>query len=172
MAVAEQGGFFKGNVLPGANKIFMVDSSGTVLGALLGTSTVTSYIESTTGVTYGGRTGLTSVATGLLFLLALFFSPVIGVIANYPTITSSALIIVGAMMTVNVSKIEWNDFSECIPAFLIMVGIPLTYSIADGIAIGLMTYPLIKVISRRSGDVHWAMYIVSILLFAYFIFVR
>lgn len=172
LAVGEQGGFIKNGVFPRANKIFIVDSTGTVIGSLLGTSTVTSYIESTTGIAYGGRTGLTAITTGSLFLFALLFGPLIGMIANYPPITSCALIFVGAIMFGSVSKIEWDDLSESMPAFLIMAGIPLTYSISDGISLGFMTYPMIKLLSGRGDEVKKAMYIIAILLFLYFIFIR
>src|SRR2546423_12793340 len=105
------------------------DAVATVVGAGLGTSTVTSFIESAAGVEQGGRTGLTGLVVAALFLLALFFSPVIAMIGSYPPITCPALVIVGAMMMQNVAKIDWADYSESVPAFLTEIGIPLSYSI-------------------------------------------
>ena len=172
VGVAEQAGFIKDNKLPRANKALLADATGTVAGACLGTSTVTSYIESATGVEYGGRTGLTSVTTGILFLLALLFGPLVGMIGNYLPITAPALVIVGAMMIRNVMKIDWNDYSECIPAFLTLIGIPLTFSIADGLALGFISYPIVKLFSGKGKEVKWLMYVLAVILIIYFIFVR
>jgi len=172
IGVSEQAGFIKNNKLPRANRALLVDAVGTVSGACLGTSTVTSYIESATGVAYGGRTGLTAVTTGLLFLLALIFSPIIAVIAGYAPITAPALFVVGALMMSNVRKIDWDDFSESIPAFLTIVGIPLCYSIADGLALGFITQPIVKLMSGRGREVGWLMYVLAVVLFAYLLLVR
>jgi AGZA family xanthine/uracil permease-like MFS transporter len=172
IAVAEQGGFMREGKLPRANRALVVDASATVAGAALGTSTVTSFIESTTGIAYGGRTGLTAVATGVLFLVALLLSPLIEVVADYPPITAPALVMVGALMLSNVRKIEWDDFTECIPAFLMIIGIPLTNSIADGLALGFISYPIIRMLSGRWKQVHWLMYVIALILLAYFIWVR
>ena len=138
----------------------------------MGTSTVTSYIESAAGVAYGGRTGLTSVAVGGLFLLALLFSPLIGMVGNYAPITACALVIVGTMMARNARKIDWDDPSEAIPAFLIAVGIPLTFSIADGLALGFVSYPVIKIIGGRGRKVNALMIVLSLVMLLYFIYVR
>lgn len=172
VGVAEQAGFMQNNKLPRASRALLVDATGTVAGACLGTSTVTSYIESAAGVAYGGRTGLTSVTVGVLFLIALFFSPLIGMIGNYLPITACALVIVGAMMAKNARKIDWDDYSESIPAFLIAVGIPLTYSIADGLALGFVSYPIVKLVAGRGKKVNWMMYVLAVILLIYFIFVR
>src|SRR5206468_3287679 len=131
IGVCEQAGFIKDDKLPRAREAMLSDAIGTVAGAAMGTSTVTSFIESAAGVEQGGRTGLTGLTTAVLFLLALFFSPLIAMIGSYPPITAPALVIVGAMMCQNVSKIAWSDYSESVPSFLIMIGIPLCYSIAD-----------------------------------------
>jgi AGZA family xanthine/uracil permease-like MFS transporter len=136
IGIGEQAGFMKGNRLPRARQAMLADQAGTLAGAMLGTSTVTSYIESAAGVETGGRSGLTSLTVALLFLLALFFSPLIAMVGSYPPITAPALILVGAMMMRNVNKIAWNDYSEAIPAFLALIGIPLSYSISDGLALG------------------------------------
>ena len=125
---------------------------GTVAGAALGTSTVTSFIESASGVEQGGRTGLTGLVVAALFLLALFFSPLIAMVGSYPPITAPALVIVGAMMSQNVGKIDWKDYTESIPAFLTMIGIPLSYSIADGLALGFISYPIVKFLSGRGHE--------------------
>jgi AGZA family xanthine/uracil permease-like MFS transporter len=172
VGVAEQAGFMKNNRLPRASEVLIVDAAGTVAGACLGTSTVTSYIESAAGVACGGRTGLVSVTVGVLFLLALLLSPLIGMIAKYPAITSSALVVVGAMMARNATKIDWDDHSESIPAFIIALGIPLFYSISDGLALGFIAYPVVKVISGRARSCSWLMYVLAAVLLAYFVFVR
>ena len=172
IGVSEQAGFMKDGELPRANKALLSDAVGTVSGACLGTSTVTSFIESAAGVEQGGRTGLTSLTTALLFLLALFFSPIVTMIGSYTVITAPALIIVGAMMLKNVNKIDWFDYSESIPAFLTLIGIPLTYSISDGLALGFISYPIIKLFSGKAKEVSWLMYVISGILILYFIFIR
>lgn len=172
VGVAEASGFMKNNKLERANKVLVVDAAGTVGGALLGTSTVTSYIESAAGVSYGGRTGLTSITIGILFLFSLLFSPLIGMIGKYPPITASALVIVGVMMMKNVSKVTWDDYSESVPAFLTIVGIPLCYSIADGLALGFISYAVIKMFSGKGKEVSWIMHVLAIILLVYFVFVR
>ncbi len=172
IGVSEQAGFMKDGELPRANKALLSDAVGTVSGACLGTSTVTSFIESAAGVEQGGRTGLTSLTTALLFLLALFFSPIVTMIGSYTVITAPALIIVGAMMLKNVSKIDWFDYSESIPSFLTLIGIPLTYSISDGLALGFISYPIIKLFSGKAKEVSWLMYVISMILILYFIFIR
>jgi AGZA family xanthine/uracil permease-like MFS transporter len=150
----------------------LVDATGITLGACLGTSTVTCYIESAAGVAVGGRTGLTSVVAGALFLLALLFGPLIGMIGNCPPVTAPALVLVGTMMMQNARKIEWGDYSESIPAFLVIVGIPLSYSIADGLALGFVSFPVIKLLAGRTRDVRWLSYLMAALLVLYFLFVR
>jgi adenine/guanine/hypoxanthine permease len=133
---------------------------------------VTSFIESASGVAQGGRTGLTGLVVAALFLVALFFSPLIAMIGSYPPITAPALVIVGAMMIQNVSKIDWQDFSESISAFLVLVGIPLSYSIADGLALGFISYPIIKLFSGKGREIGWMTYVLAIVLLLYFIFIR
>lgn len=172
VGVAEQAGFMENGKIPRASRVLIVDAAGTVAGACMGTSTITSYIESATGIAYGGRTGLTSIMVGLLFLAALFFSPLIGMISSYPPVTAPALVIVGAMMMKNVEKINWNDFSESIPSFLVAIGIPLTFSIADGLAMGFISYPVIKLISGKGKEISWLMYLVGIILLMYLLFIR
>jgi AGZA family xanthine/uracil permease-like MFS transporter len=172
IGVSEQAGFIKDNKLPRASKALLSDAVGTLAGACFGTTTVTSFIESAAGVEQGGRTGLTSITVSVFFLLALFLSPLITMIGSYTTITAPALIVVGSMMIKNVLKIQWNDFSESIPCFLIITGIPLTYSIADGLTLGFVSYPFIKLLSGKGKDVTWFMYILALLLVLYFVFIR
>ncbi|MBI3314209.1 MAG: NCS2 family permease [Candidatus Omnitrophica bacterium] len=172
VAVAQHGGFMKGRELPRAKEVFLVDALATAGGACLGTSTVTSFIESIAGVEQGGKTGLTSVTTGVLFLAAVFFSPLIGLVGQHAAITAPALLLVGVLMAQNVRSIDWNDLSEALPSFLIMLGIPLTYSIADGVALGLISYPVVKILSGKTKEIPWLLYPVALLLLAYFIFIR
>ncbi len=172
-------GFMKDGKLPRANRALLADAVGTVAGSVMGTSTVTSYIESTTGVSSGGRTGFSSIVTGFLFLVSLFFAPVIRMIGGgyevaeqvflYP-ITAPALIIVGSMMLKSVLKINWKEPSDYIPAFLIVIGMPLTYSIPEGIAFGFISYPLIKLFSRKWRQVSWLVYVLAGLFILRYIF--
>jgi AGZA family xanthine/uracil permease-like MFS transporter len=172
IGVCEQAGFMRDNKLPRAKQAMVSDAVGTVAGAGLGTSTVTSFIESAAGVEQGGRTGLTGLVVAALFLLALFFSPLIAMVGSYPPITAPALVMVGAMMIRNVTKIDWNDATESVPAFLTMIGIPLSYSIADGLALGFISFPVIKLLSGRGREIGWLTYLLAVVLVLYFIFVR
>jgi len=172
IGVCEQAGFMRENKLPRAKQAMISDAIGTVAGAAMGTSTVTSFIESAAGVEAGGRTGLTGLVVAALFLVALFFSPLIAMIGAYPPITASALTIVGAMMMQNVVKVDWKDYTESIPAFLIIVGIPLSYSIADGLALGFISYAIIKACSGRGREISWLTYSLAIVLVLYFVLVR
>ncbi|MEY2465631.1 MAG: adenine/guanine/hypoxanthine permease [Verrucomicrobiota bacterium] len=172
IGVSEQAGFMRDNKLPRAKQAMVSDAVGTVAGAALGTSTVTSFIESASGVEQGGRTGLTGLVVAALFLLALFFSPLIAMVGSYPPITAPALVIVSAMMIQNVAKIDWKDYTESIPAFLVLIGIPLSYSIADGLALGFISYPIIKLFSGRRREIGWLTYVLGLVLVLYFVFVR
>jgi len=172
VGVAQQAGFMRDGKLPRARQAFVSDAAGTVVGAALGTSTVTSFIESATGVEQGGRTGLTAVVVAVLFLAALFFSPVVAMLGGYASITAPALVIVGGMMLGNVRHLDWSDHSELLPAFLVFAGIPLSYSIADGLALGFIAYPLVKLIAGRIREVKAASWVVAALLLAYFIGLR
>jgi AGZA family xanthine/uracil permease-like MFS transporter len=162
VAVGEQAGFVdeKGKV-PGIRNILAVDSIAAAVGGFFGASSITTYIESASGVADGGRTGLTPVVTGILFALAAFFSPVIGMVAQAPAITAGALIIVGFLMMQTVRDIPWADFEEAFPAFMVVVGVPLTYNISYGIGLGFISYVIIKVLHRKAADVHWLMWLVS-----------
>ncbi len=168
IGVGEQGGFMKNGKLPRVNKALTADAVGTTFGAMTGTSTVTSYIESAAGVAEGGKTGLTSVFVGIFFLFSLFLTPLVTAIPQYAT--APALIIVGALMTKNVTKIKWDEMTELIPAFLTMIAIPLTYSIANGIAIGFISYPIIKLLTGKGKDVSVLVYVLAVLFVARYIF--
>ncbi len=172
IGVCEQAGFIQDNKLPRAKQAMLSDAIGTVAGAALGTSTVTSFIESASGVEQGGRTGLTGLVVAALFLLALFFSPLIAMVGSYPPITAPALVIVGAMMIRNVTRIDWDDSSESVPAFLTLIGIPLSFSIADGLALGFISYPIVKFFSGKGREIGWLTYVLAAVLLAYFVFVR
>ncbi len=177
IGVGERAGFIVDNKLPRADRALMADATGTVAGAMLGTSTVTSYIESAAGVEAGGRTGLANMVTGVLFLVALFLSPLVGMIAaGYPVesgmihpVTAPALIIVGSMMMQVVTRIDWRDATEAVPAFLIMISIPLTFSIHNGFAFGFISYPLIKLLSGRGREVKPLLYVLAVLFILYYI---
>lgn len=172
IGVCEQAGFMRDNRLPRAKQAMVSDAVATVAGAALGTSTVTSYIESASGVEQGGRTGLTGLVVAGLFLLALFFSPLIAMVGSYPPITAPALVMVGAMMLRSVVKIDWEDATESVPAFLTMIGIPLSYSIADGLALGFISYPLLKLFTGRIRETGWLTRILAVVLVLYFVLVR
>ncbi|MBF0709434.1 NCS2 family permease [Guptibacillus hwajinpoensis] len=168
IAVATQAGIMKDNKLPRAGKALFADSSATVLGAVLGTSTTTAYIESSSGVAAGGRTGFTSVVTAGFFLLALFFSPLLAVVT--PSVTAPVLIIVGVLMVSVLGNIEWKRFEIAVPAFLTIVAMPLTYSIATGIALGFVMYPITMVVKGEGKNIHPIMYGLFFVFIAYFVF--
>jgi AGZA family xanthine/uracil permease-like MFS transporter len=172
VGVTQQAGLMRDGKLPRAERVLVVDAAGTVLGAALGTSTIVAYIESAAGIAAGGRTGLTAVVAGSLFFIALLFSPLIGMIGNYLPITAPALIIVGAMMMSNAAQIDWDDASESVPAFLTLIGIPLAYSIADGLALGFISYPVLKILTGRGRQIGKVSYAIAALLVIYFVFVR
>jgi AGZA family xanthine/uracil permease-like MFS transporter len=158
----------KDGKIPDIGKAMLVDAAGVSLGAMLGTSTITAFVESAAGVAAGGRTGLTAVVCGVLFLLALFFTPVVSLIPD--AATAPALIIVGCLMMEGVRHIDFSDFTEAMPAFLTIVMMPFTYSIANGISFGLVMYPILKLVTGRRKDVHWIVYILAVLVVIRFIF--
>ncbi|MBD1383128.1 NCS2 family permease [Metabacillus arenae] len=168
VAVATQAGLMKENKLPRAGKALFADAGATVVGAIFGTSTTTSYIESTAGVAAGARSGFASVVTAGFFLLALFFSPLLGVITA--PVTAPALIIVGALMVSSLGKIAWDRFEIAVPAFLTIIAMPLTYSIATGIAAGFIFYPITMVIKGKAKEIHPVMYGLFIIFILYFVF--
>ncbi len=168
VGVSQQAGYLDENGdLPKADRALLADAIGTTGGALFGTSTVTTYVESAAGVAEGGRTGLTGVVTSVLFFLALFFRPIVAIVPG--AATAPALIIVGTMMMSNITELNWDDFTDILPAFVTMIIMPLTYSISDGIALGFIIYPLIKLFTGQGDDVHWLVYLLGILFVFYFV---
>lgn len=145
--------------LPKVKNAMIVDAVGTMFGAAMGTSTVTTYVESTAGVSEGGRTGMTAVVTGVLFLLALFFTPLALMIPS--AATAPALIIVGVLMMGAITGIDFEDFTEAFPAFLTIAFMPFTFSIAEGIAIGFLAYPLVKIVAGRGKELNWFIYVLA-----------
>lgn len=168
VAVATQAGLMKDNKLPRAGKALFADSAATVAGSIVGTSTTTSYIESTAGVGAGGRTGFASVVTAGFFILALFFSPLLSVVTA--EVTAPALIIVGVLMSASLKNIDWDHFEIAVPAFFVIVTMPLTYSIATGIAIGFIFYPITMILKGRMKEVNPIMYVLFVIFVLYFIF--
>jgi AGZA family xanthine/uracil permease-like MFS transporter len=171
IGVSSPAGFMKDGRLPRANRAILADAIGTAEGALLGTSTVSSYIESATGIAQGARTGLANVFTSLLFLAALFFSPLAEMVSGevkfheltLRPIIAPPLIIVGYLMMKSVTHIAWDDLTEAIPAFLAIIIMPLTGSITEGIAFGFISYSILKLAAKKSRQVHWLVYLFSIL---------
>ncbi|GAB7387784.1 NCS2 family permease [Bacillaceae bacterium] len=170
MGVANQANLLQNDRLPRAGRALAADSIATIAGAVVGTSTTTSYIESSAGVAAGGRTGFASVVTAGCFFLALFFSPLLAVVTA--PVTAPALIMVGVLMASSLAKIEWGKIEEAIPAFLTVLLMPLTFSIATGIALGFIFYPLTKIFKGEGKDVHPVMYGLFVVFVLYFIFVR
>ena len=155
--------------IPRLNRILFSDALATIVGAFTGTSTVVSYIESAAGVAAGGRTGVTAIVTGLLFLVALFLAPVVGAIPA--AATAPALIIVGSMMVSVVGEIAWNDPEIAIPAFLTMMTIPLSFSIANGLAFGFTAYTLLKILRGKFRQVNWFVYLLTALFILRLVYV-
>ncbi|WP_339164462.1 NCS2 family permease [Siminovitchia sp. FSL H7-0308] len=169
VGVAQQAGLMKGNTLPRAGKALLADSSATVVGAVLGTSTTTAYVESSAGVAAGARTGFANIVTAILFLLSLFFYPLLGVITA--SVTAPALIIVGVLMVSGIGGIDWKKFEIAVPAFFTIISMPLTYSIATGIGIGFIFYPITMLVKGRIKEVHPIMYGFFVVFVLYFIFI-
>ena len=156
------------NQIPRLNRILLCDSMATIVSSLVGTSTVVSYIESAAGVEAGGRSGVTAIVTGILFILSLFALPLVAAIPT--AATAPALIIVGSLMMAHGAEIEWRKPTVAIPSFLTMVMIPLTFSIANGLAFGFVAYSLIKIGTGEGGKVHWLVYILTALFIARFVY--
>lgn len=170
IGVAEQAGLLKSGKFPRAKSALMADALATTVGATFGTSPSSAYIESSTGVAAGGRTGLTSLVVAILFLIAMFFSPAISAIASLPAITAPVLIIVGCFMMDGLAKVNWHTFDDAFPAFVIILTMPLTSSIATGIAIGFITYPLMKLVSGKGKEVHPILYVFEFIFILQMIF--
>src|SRR5690606_14246254 len=167
IAVAGQAGLLRDGKLPRANRALMSDAAATMGGAVLGTSTTTSYIESSAGVPVGGKTGLTAVPSAGLFLLGLFFSPLLAVVTS--EVTAPALIVVGVFMARALGDIEWSRMEYAFPAFVTVVAMPLTFSIANGIGLGLLLFPLMMLVRGRWREVHPITYGLFLGVLAYFI---
>lgn len=183
LGISQEAKLWKDDQFPRVNRAFMADALGTVIGASLGTSTVTSFIESASGVRAGARTGLAACTTGLLFICALFFSPLVAMVgAGYPAaagssltlypITAPILILVGLQMLQGLKQINWDDISSAFPAILTAIGIPLTGSIADGLALGFISYTLIQIISGRFRNLNPILIIVTIVFMARFLWIK
>ena len=168
VGVCERGGFMREGQLPRAGRALLADAVGTLFGSLTGTSTVTSYIESAAGVAAGARTGLGNMVIAALFLAAMFCSPLVSAIPGYAT--APVLILVGALMCQTVARVRWNDFSEAFPAFLTMLATPLTFSVATGLSLGLISYTLVKLGSGKYREISpliWILTLLFLLRYAY-----
>ncbi|API49615.1 adenine permease PurP [Escherichia coli] len=162
IGVTDKAGLIDSNgQFPNMNKALYVDSVSSVAGAFIGTSSVTAYIESTSGVAVGGRTGLTAVVVGVMFLLVMFFSPLVAMVPPYAT--AGALIFVGVLMTSSLARVNWDDFTESVPAFITTVMMPFTFSITEGIALGFMSYCIMKVCTGRWRDLNLCVVVVAAL---------
>jgi AGZA family xanthine/uracil permease-like MFS transporter len=159
VGVCEQGGFLRDGKLPRASRALLADAFGTIVGALTGTSTVTSYIESAAGVAAGARTGLGNLVIAGLFVVAMFCAPLVAAIPTYAT--APALILVGALMCGSIAKVRWDDFSEAFPAFLTLVATPLTFSIATGLSLGLLSFTCVKIGAGKYRDISPLIWVLS-----------
>lgn len=169
LAVGKKAGLFNhAHQIPRVNRILLSDATATVVGSLTGTSTVVSYIESAAGVAAGGRSGVPAIVTGLLFVVALFVAPLVGAIPD--AATAPALIVVGSLMMTVVREIDWQDTEIAIPAFLTMLAIPLTFSIANGLAFGFTAYTVLKIARGKFRQVTWLVYVLTALFVARFIY--
>ncbi len=168
VGVCEQGGFLRDGKLPRASRALLADAFGTMAGALTGTSTVTSYIESAAGVAAGGRTGLGNVLIAVLFFGAMFCAPLVAAVPAFAT--APALILVGALMSGAVARVKWDDFTEAFPAFLTVIATPLTFSIATGLSLGLLSFTFLKLGSGRYKEISPLIWILSVLFLCRYAF--
>ena len=169
MGLGQQAGYLTAEgKLPRVNRALLADAIATIAGSLFGTSTVVTYIESATGVSEGGRTGLTAVVVAFLFLLAMFFAPLVGAIP--PMATAPALVLVGALMIRSVLSIRWDDLTEALPAFLTLLAMPLTFSIANGLALGFIFYALLKVLTGRAREASPLVYVLALLFILRYVY--
>ncbi|HEY0794896.1 MAG TPA: NCS2 family permease [Acidisarcina sp.] len=170
VAVTKKAGLIEdGNRIPRVDRILFADATATVAGSLVGTSTVTSYIESAAGVAAGGRSGVTAITTGLLFLVALFVAPLMGLVPM--AATAPALIVVGSLMLSSISEIPWADPMIAFPAFLTLIMIPLTYSIANGLGFGMISYAIMRVATGKFRREDWLLYLLALLFLARFAYI-
>ncbi|MCY9805940.1 NCS2 family permease [Lentilactobacillus senioris] len=160
VGLAQQAGLIKDNKIPNVGKALIADSSTMMVGSVLGTSPMGAFVESSAGIAVGGRTGFTTIVVGILFILGTFFSPLLSVITTQ--VTAPALIIVGILMAQSLKQVHWEEFEIAAPSFLIMVGMPFTYSIADGIALGFIVYPITMIAAKRGKEVSAMMYALAV----------
>lgn len=165
VGLSEQAGYMVANRIPRIGKALQADSTTALVGSLLGTSPVGVYVESSSGIAVGGRTGFTVIITGILFLLATFFSPLLAVVT--PSVTAPALVVVGILMSEQLSNIQWNKFEVAAPAFITLLTMPLTYSIADGIALGFIIYPITMIAAKKWKEVGLINYALAIIFVAF-----
>lgn len=165
IGVAEQAGLMKNNKLPNVRKALLADSTATTVGAVFGTSPTTAFIESSAGVAAGGRTGLTALTVAVMFAASMFFSPLVSALSGIAAITSPALIIVGSLMMGSVSNMNWKEMDEAFPAFLVILAMPLTSSISTGIALGFISYPIVKAARGKWREIHPLVIVFAILFF-------
>ena len=170
LGIVRQAGLLKENKLEKSGSAFFADSIGTTVGAMFGTSPTAASVESSAGVGAGGKTGLTALVVAILFLITAFFSPLIGAVSNVAAITAPSLIIVGSMMIKSINEIDWTHFDESFPAFLVIVAMPLTSSIANGIALGFIAYPILKMARGKLREVHPFVYMFAVLFLYQLIF--
>ncbi|MFE4704935.1 NCS2 family permease [Peribacillus simplex] len=170
LGIVRQAGLLKDNKLEKSGSAFFADSIGTTVGAMFGTSPTAASVESSAGVGAGGKTGLTALVVAILFLITAFFSPLIGAVSNVAAITAPSLIIVGSMMIKSINEIDWTHFDESFPAFLVIVAMPLTSSIANGIALGFISYPILKMARGKFREVHPFVYMFAVLFLYQLIF--
>jgi adenine/guanine/hypoxanthine permease len=168
VGVCEEGGFIKDGKIPRVGRVLLADSIGTIFGSLTGTSTVTSYIESAAGVAAGARTGLSNMAVAALFVLAMFCSPLATAIPGYAT--APALVLVGVFMSRAISQVKWHDFSEALPAFITMLATPLTFSIATGLSLGLISYTVVKLAAGKFQEINALIWILTILFILRYVY--
>lgn len=168
VGVCEQGGFVKDGKIPRVGRALLADAVGTIFGSLTGTSTVTSYIESAAGVAAGARTGLANVAVAALFLVAVFFSPLAAAIPGFAT--APALILVGALMTQSIALVNWSDFTDALPAFVTLLATPLTFSIATGLSLGLISFTVVKVAAGKYREVSPLLWILTLLFILRYVY--
>ncbi|CCI86801.1 NCS2 family permease [Lactobacillus gigeriorum] len=165
IGLAQQAGFMKDNKMPRVGRALASDSSAMMVGSILGTSPVGAFVESSAGIAVGGRTGLTAVFVAIFFLISMIFSPLLGLFTSQ--VTAPALIIVGVLMAQNTAHIHWEKLEIAVPSFLILLGMPLTYSISDGLSLGLITYPICMIAAKRRKEISPMMWI---LFFVFLIF--
>ena len=170
IATTTQAGLIgKDGKIPNMGKALLADSTATVAGTFLGTSSTTSYIESVSGIASGGRTGLMAVTVGVLFLLSVFFSPLAGMIPGYAT--AGAIFYVAVLMMETLKDVKWNDLTEAAPVVVVLLFTPLTYSVADGIALGFITFTAIKVVAGKFSDISIPVWILTVVLLAKIVFI-